>query len=63
MAVQPAREAGAYVIGTGRAAHREAAIKFGANEFVDLNNEPFENIGQVEFLMPSAAISRSVLWA
>jgi NADPH:quinone reductase-like Zn-dependent oxidoreductase len=48
MAVQLAREAGAYVIGTGRAAHREAAIKFGANEFVDLNNEPLENIGQVD---------------
>jgi len=48
MAVQLARQAGAYVIGTGRAAHREAALKFGANEFVDLDNEPLENAGLVD---------------
>jgi NADPH:quinone reductase-like Zn-dependent oxidoreductase len=50
MAVQLAREAAAYVIGTGRAAHREAALEFGANEFVDLDNEPLENIGQVDLV-------------
>lgn len=47
MAVQLAREAGAYVIGTGRAAHREAALNFGANAFVDLDNDALENINQV----------------
>jgi NADPH:quinone reductase-like Zn-dependent oxidoreductase len=35
---QLAREAGAYVIGTGRAADRQAVLDFGANEFVDLEN-------------------------
>ena len=50
MAVQFAREAGAYVIGTGRAAHREAALDFGANEFVDLDNETLEGIGQVDLV-------------
>ncbi|MEV5716755.1 NADP-dependent oxidoreductase [Amycolatopsis mediterranei] len=33
---QLAREFGAYVIGTGRAADRQAALDFGANEFLDL---------------------------
>jgi NADPH:quinone reductase-like Zn-dependent oxidoreductase len=50
MAVQLAREAGAYVIGTGRASHREAALYFGANEFVDLDNEPLESIGEVDLV-------------
>jgi len=50
MGVQLAREAGAYVIGTGRAAHREAAHDFGANEFVDLENDALENIGQVDLV-------------
>src|SRR5207237_964872 len=36
MASQLAREAGAYVIGTGRAAGRQTALDFGAQEFVDL---------------------------
>lgn len=38
MATQLAREYGAYVIGTGRAAHRQTALDFGAQEFVDLEN-------------------------
>jgi NADPH:quinone reductase-like Zn-dependent oxidoreductase len=50
MAVQFAREAGAYVIGTGRAAHREAALDFGANEFVDLDTDALENIDQVDLV-------------
>ncbi|MCQ6956400.1 NADP-dependent oxidoreductase [Mucilaginibacter aquariorum] len=50
MAVQFAREAGAYVIGTGRAAHREVALNFGANEFVDLDTDALENIGQVDLV-------------
>ncbi|HXI98764.1 MAG TPA: NADP-dependent oxidoreductase [Gemmatimonadaceae bacterium] len=36
MATQLARDAGAYVIGTGRAADRQTALDFGAQEFVDL---------------------------
>jgi NADPH:quinone reductase-like Zn-dependent oxidoreductase len=39
MVAQLAREFGAYVIGTGRAADREAALGFGANEFVDLDHD------------------------
>src|SRR5262249_51531141 len=39
MVTQLAREAGAYVIGTGRAADREKALDFGAKEFVDLEND------------------------
>lgn len=50
MAVQLAREVGAYVIGTGRAAHREAALDFGANEFVDLDGDELENIDHVDLV-------------
>src|SRR5207245_5932655 len=39
MASQLAREAGAYVIGTGRAGGRQTALAFGAQEFVDLDND------------------------
>jgi len=42
---QLAREAGAYVIGTGRAAHRQTALDFGAQEFVDLENDSLEGVG------------------
>src|SRR5919205_3012642 len=44
MVTQLARELGAYVIGTGRAADREAALGFGANAFVDLDNEVLEDV-------------------
>jgi NADPH:quinone reductase-like Zn-dependent oxidoreductase len=50
MAVQLAREAGAYVIGTGRAAHRQTALDFGAHEFVDLNNGNLEGINAVDLV-------------
>jgi NADPH:quinone reductase-like Zn-dependent oxidoreductase len=50
MVAQLAREFGAYVIGTGRAADRQAALDFGANEFVDLDNEPLERVGQVDLV-------------
>src|SRR4051812_16168920 len=36
IAAQLAREFGAYVIGSGRAADRQKALDFGAHEFVDL---------------------------
>jgi NADPH:quinone reductase-like Zn-dependent oxidoreductase len=50
MATQLAREAGAYVIGTGRAAHRQTALDFGAQEFVDLENDALEDIGGVDLV-------------
>jgi NADPH:quinone reductase-like Zn-dependent oxidoreductase len=50
MATQLAREAGAYVIGTGRAAHRQTALDFGAQEFVDLDNDGLEDVGQVNLV-------------
>jgi NADPH:quinone reductase-like Zn-dependent oxidoreductase len=50
MATQLAREAGAYVIGSGRAASRQAALDFGAQEFVDLNTDALENVGGVDLV-------------
>ncbi len=51
MVTQLAREAGAYVIGTGRAADRQTALDFGAKEFVDLANEALEDVGQVDLVL------------
>ena len=48
MVTQLAREAGAYVIGTGRAADREKALDFGAQEFLDLENDTLESVGEVD---------------
>ncbi|VTU18795.1 Beta-ketoacyl-acyl-carrier-protein synthase I [Variovorax sp. PBL-H6] len=50
MVTQLAREFGAYVIGTGRAADRQAALDFGANEFVDLDSEALEDVGRVDLV-------------
>jgi NADPH:quinone reductase-like Zn-dependent oxidoreductase len=50
MVAQVAREFGAYVIGTGRAADRQSALDFGANEFVDLDNEALEDVGEVDLV-------------
>ena len=50
MATQLAREAGAYVIGTGRAAGRQTALDFGAQEFVDLDNDALEDVGGVDLV-------------
>ena len=50
MAVQLAVEAGAYVIGTGRAAARQTALDFGAQEFVDLDNDALEDVGEVDLV-------------
>src|SRR5262245_58529607 len=47
MVMQLAREFGAYVIGTGRAADRQTALDFGAQEFVDLDNDALEDVGEV----------------
>src|SRR5512141_521271 len=50
MVTQLAREFGAYVIGTGRAADRQKALDFGANEFVDLDKESLEDVGDVDLV-------------
>jgi NADPH:quinone reductase-like Zn-dependent oxidoreductase len=50
MVVQLAREFGAYVIGTGRAADRQKALDFGANEFVDLDHDSLEDVGKVDLV-------------
>ncbi|WP_326835239.1 NADP-dependent oxidoreductase [Amycolatopsis rhabdoformis] len=50
MVTQLAREAGAYVVGTGRKADRDAAQGFGANEFVDLENDALEDVGSVDLV-------------
>jgi NADPH:quinone reductase-like Zn-dependent oxidoreductase len=50
MVTQLAREFGAYVIGTGRAADRQAALDFGAQEFVDLENDALEDVGEVDLV-------------
>src|SRR5215216_4295195 len=50
MVTQLAREFGAYVIGTGRAADREKALDFGAQEFLDLENDTLESVGQVDLV-------------
>ena len=50
MVTQLAREFGAYVIGTGRAADRQIALDFGAHEFVDLDNDALEDVGGVDLV-------------
>jgi NADPH:quinone reductase-like Zn-dependent oxidoreductase len=50
MATQLAREFGAYVIGTGRAADRQKALDYGAQEFVDLDNDSLEDVGAVDLV-------------
>ena len=50
MVTQLAREAGAYVIGTGRAADRQTVLDFGAQEFVDLENDALEDVGGVDLV-------------
>jgi NADPH:quinone reductase-like Zn-dependent oxidoreductase len=50
MVTQLASEAGAYVIGTGRAADRKKALDFDAQEFVDLDNDALEDVGGVDLV-------------
>ena len=68
VAVQLALEAGARVIGTGRAANRETVVELGAEAFVDLDRDRLEDIGEVDMvfdviggqiLCRSAALVRS----
>jgi NADPH:quinone reductase-like Zn-dependent oxidoreductase len=50
MVTQLASEAGAHVIGTGRAADRQKVLDFGAQEFVDLDNDVLEDVGGVDLV-------------
>ena len=51
MVTQLARLAGAYVIGTGRAADdRQKALDFGAQEYVDLEKDAVEDVGGVDLV-------------
>lgn len=50
MVVQLAHEAGAHVIGTGRAPDRQKAMDFGAHQYVDLDNETLEDVGDVDLV-------------
>jgi NADPH:quinone reductase-like Zn-dependent oxidoreductase len=50
MVVQLAGEVGAYVIGSGRAADRQKALDFGAQEFVDLDNDALEDVGSIDLV-------------
>jgi NADPH:quinone reductase-like Zn-dependent oxidoreductase len=50
MVIQLAREAGAYVIGTGRADDRQTVLDFGAQQFVDLGNDALEEVGGVDLV-------------
>ena len=48
IAVQLAREVGARVIGTGRAADRDTALGLGADAFLDLQSDHLEDAGEVD---------------
>jgi NADPH:quinone reductase-like Zn-dependent oxidoreductase len=48
MAVQLARDAGARVIGSGRAGQRDTVLGLGADTFVNLQSDPLEDAGQVD---------------
>src|SRR5262252_1950198 len=50
MVAQLAREAGAYVIGTGRAADRQTVLDFDAKEFVDLEHDALKDGGKVDLV-------------
>ncbi len=50
VAVQLAREAGARVIGTGRAAHRQTVLDLGAHFFMDLHHDRLEDLGEVDLV-------------
>ncbi len=63
LAVQLAREAGARVIGTGRAADRDVVLGLGAETFVDLAGDDVWQIGAVDVVFDvigGDALNRSV---
>jgi NADPH:quinone reductase-like Zn-dependent oxidoreductase len=51
IAVQLARQAGARVIGTGRAADRDRALGLGVTGFVDLESDPLEEAGEADVVL------------
>ena len=51
IAVQLAREVGARVIGTGRAADRDAVLGLGAEVFVDLEASGLDEVGEVDVVL------------
>jgi NADPH:quinone reductase-like Zn-dependent oxidoreductase len=51
IAVQLARELGARVIGTGRAADRDTAIGLGVDGFLDLQADKLEDAGEVDVVL------------
>jgi NADPH:quinone reductase-like Zn-dependent oxidoreductase len=48
IAVQLAREAGARIIGTGRAADRDTALGLGVDAFLDLQADKLDDAGEVD---------------
>lgn len=48
IAVQLARDVGAVVIGTGRAADRDTALGLGVHSFMDLQSDKLEDAGEVD---------------
>jgi len=51
IAVQLAREAGARVIGTGRAADEDTALGLGADAYLDLQSDRLEDAGEVDVML------------
>ncbi|MFD8718158.1 NADP-dependent oxidoreductase [Streptomyces sp. NPDC059629] len=51
IAVQLAREAGAQVTGTGRAADRERVLALGVDTFLDLETEKLEDAGEADVVL------------
>ncbi|GAA2089344.1 NADP-dependent oxidoreductase [Pseudolysinimonas kribbensis] len=51
IAVQLAHDAGAYVIGTGRARDRDTVLGLGADEFVDLDGDDLDAVGPVDVVL------------
>ncbi|MCP2257044.1 NADPH:quinone reductase [Streptoalloteichus tenebrarius] len=51
LAVQLAGQAGARVVATGRERDRATALELGAEVFVDLDRERFEEVGQVDLVL------------
>ncbi len=51
LATQLAAEAGARVIGAGRAADRETVLDLGAHRFVDLDTDGLSEIGEVDLVL------------
>ncbi len=51
IAVQLARQVGSRVIGTGRAADRDRALGLGVDQFVDLETDRWEDVGQADVVL------------